>query len=76
MALSDADKNLLKQAAEILTRELVKDGDKVAVYKFGTFKRKDYPARKARNPKTGESVEVPARSAIRFSASKSAKTAV
>ena len=73
MALNDSDKAVLKQAQAIIERELQKDGDRVLVYKFGTFKRKDVPARKARNPKTGETVEVAAKSVIKFTAAKPAK---
>lgn len=73
MAISDDDRKILKQAQAIIERELVKDGDKVTIQKFGIFKRKDVAARTARNPKTGEAVLVPAKSVIKFSASKPAK---
>lgn len=43
-------------------RFLVKD--------FGTFELKNSPARKGRNPKTGEELEIPARSTVKFRAAK------
>ena len=43
---------------------------------MGTFVVKDRAARKARNPKTGAIVDVPAKKAVRFRASKSLKQAV
>jgi DNA-binding protein HU-beta len=38
----------------------VKKGDKVTVPGFGTFSRRQRPARTARNPRTGESIKVKA----------------
>jgi len=73
MAISDSDRAVLKQAQAIIERELENDGDRVILRQFGTFKRKNVPARKARNPKTGDMIDVPAKSVIKFSASKPAK---
>lgn len=44
---------------------LMNDG-KVSITNFGTFSSVDKKARTARNPRTGESVEVPARTTTRF----------
>lgn len=44
---------------------LIEDG-KVSLTGFGTFMLVDKPARVARNPKTGEKVDVPARTTTRF----------
>lgn len=41
-------------------------GHDVTVTNFGTWRHVHHPARKARNPQTGEKVTVPARSAVRF----------
>lgn len=46
------------------------DGNRITVPGFGTFKVKDRPARTAKNPRTGESIDVPARSELSFKASK------
>ena len=40
---------------------------------FGTFKQVSRAARKCRNPKTGEAVEVPAKKTVKFKVSKSTK---
>lgn len=40
--------------------------EKIAVRGFGTFETKHSKARQARNPRTGESVTVPAKTGIRF----------
>lgn len=45
-------------------------GDKVTISGFGTFLVKPQKARLARNPKTGESVEIPARTAVKFKSSR------
>jgi nucleoid DNA-binding protein len=57
-------------------------GDEVRIHGFGTFKTAQRAARTGRNPRTGESVQVPARRVVRFSPSttlsatlKSGKTA-
>lgn len=44
----------------------IADGDSVSISKFGTFKVKSVGARKMRNPKTGEPVEVPASKKVVF----------
>ncbi len=41
-------------------------GDKVEIRGFGNFKLKNRNPRKARNPKTGEHVDVPAKKVIHF----------
>jgi nucleoid DNA-binding protein len=40
---------------------LLKSGEKITIAGIGTFKLKDKNARKARNPQTGESIDVPAK---------------
>lgn len=51
-------------------RQALRSGDKVVVSNFGTFRVKGRQARVGRNPKTGETVEVPPRRGVRFKASK------
>ncbi|GBD99232.1 DNA-binding protein HU [bacterium BMS3Abin07] len=41
-------------------------GEKIELRGFGNFKLKTRGARKARNPKTGESVDVPAKKVLHF----------
>lgn len=49
----------------------IEAGEKVDIKDFGYFKLKAKPARKARNPKTGETVNVPAKNTVTFKPSKS-----
>ncbi|MFH1330054.1 MAG: HU family DNA-binding protein [Actinomycetota bacterium] len=51
-------------------------GEKVAISGFGNFDARQVAERVARNPRTGESVAVPARTAARFKASRNLKTAL
>jgi DNA-binding protein HU-beta len=44
-------------------------GDEVRIHGFGSFKTAQRAARMGRNPRTGESVKVPARRVVRFGAS-------
>lgn len=56
--------------------ETIKAGEKVNITGLGIFKLKDKKARLARNPKTGESIQVPAKKAPKFLPSKNFKEAV
>ena len=51
----------------------MKNGEKVQLVGFGTFEVKARGARTGRNPKTGETIEVPASKHLTFSASKALK---
>jgi DNA-binding protein HU-beta len=51
-------------------------GDEVAIAGLGKFSVKLRKAREARNPKTGETVKVPATKVPKFSAAKALKDAV
>ena len=64
--IAEKAEGLSRKQAEIVIEtvfESIKDalvkGDKVEIRGFGNFKLRSRNARKARNPKTGESVEVP-----------------
>ena len=46
--------------------ECLKDGDKVSLVGFGTFSTSDRAARDGRNPKTGETIRIPARTVVKF----------
>ncbi|MDQ6998864.1 MAG: HU family DNA-binding protein [Mariprofundus sp.] len=52
------------------------DGDAVSLVGFGTFSVADRAARTARNPRTGEAIEVAASKAPKFKAGKALKDAV
>jgi DNA-binding protein HU-beta len=46
----------------------------VAISGFGTFKVKQTKARQGRNPKTGETIQIPAKKKVAFRASKELKS--
>ncbi|MDP2669277.1 MAG: HU family DNA-binding protein [bacterium] len=54
----------------------LKKGDEVSIAGFGAFVTKARKARTARNPRTGEMVQVPATTVPRFKAGKALKEAV
>jgi len=58
-----------------ITNEL-KSGDEVSVAGFGIFSAKMRAARTARNPRTGEPIQVPAMRVPKFKAAKALKEAV
>ncbi len=60
---------------EALCEGLRKEG-KVNVAGLGIWSVKDRKARTARNPKTGETVQVPAKRVVKFRVSKDMKTSV
>jgi len=51
----------------------LKKKEDVAVSGFGTFKVKQTKARTGRNPKTGETIKIPAKKKVAFRASKDLK---
>ena len=51
-------------------------GEKVQLIGFGTFEVKQRAARKGRNPRTGQDIEIPASSSPSFKAGKALKDAV
>lgn len=67
----EIEKMLEKTISTIQTA--LKEGEKVSVAGLGTFIVKEKKARTARNPKTGESVQVPAKKAPKFRAGKELK---
>ncbi len=67
----DAEK-AVNSVIEIVKEQLNK-GEKVQIIGFGTFEAKDRSARVARNPRTGEEINVPASKAPSFKASKAFK---
>jgi DNA-binding protein HU-beta len=54
----------------------LKRGDEVSIAGLGIFSAKMRPARQGRNPRTGESIEVPAMRVPKFRAAKALKDAV
>ena len=70
----DAEK-VLNAFVDSVSGSLAK-GEKVQLIGFGTFERKDRPARVARNPRTGEEVKIAASKAPAFKAGKALKDQV
>ncbi|MDD3297061.1 MAG: integration host factor subunit beta [Candidatus Omnitrophica bacterium] len=68
-----------KEAQEIVEtiwdsiKSSLKKKEDVAISGFGTFKVKQTKARMGRNPKTGETIQIPAKKKVAFRASKDLK---
>ncbi|MBR2711588.1 MAG: HU family DNA-binding protein [Bacilli bacterium] len=54
----------------------LKKGDRVPVVGFGTFGVAKRAAREGRNPRTGDTVKIPARNAVTFKAGSALKDSV
>ena len=65
----------LKAYLAVITKALVK-GDKIQLVGFGTFEVSKRPARKGRNPKTGEEMKIKKCKAPKFKAGQGLKDAV
>lgn len=59
----------VRRIFDAITNSL-RNGEKVVISNFGTFRVKSRRPRQGRNPKTGSIVSVPPRRGIRFKASK------
>jgi integration host factor subunit beta len=57
-------------------KKALMNGDKIEIRGFGNFRLKNRKPRKARNPKTGESVEVPGKKVLYFKVGKALKEAL
>jgi len=67
------------RAVEVVFDAVVRNiskGDDVMINDFGKFKKVDRPARKGRNPFTGESIQIKASKKVRFLASKGLKEVI
>ena len=68
-----------EQAVDAMIDSIVntlKKGDEVSIAGLGIFSTKTRAARQARNPRTGESISVPAMRVPKFRAAKALKDAV
>lgn len=54
----------------------LKSGDKAAFVGFGTFSTVNKPAREGRNPSTGKTIQIPAKTSVKFKAGKGLNDAV
>lgn len=72
-------KKAAKEAVESMVKSVqtsLKKGEKVVISGFGTFLVRGRQARVGRNPKTGESLQLPSMKTIGFIASKTLKKIV
>lgn len=54
----------------------IASGETVSIHGFGKFEPVEKAARPGRNPRTGETVTIPARNAVKFTAAKQLKDAL
>jgi integration host factor subunit beta len=57
-------------------KEALSKGEKIEIRGFGNFRLKERKPRTARNPKTGETVEVPQKMALHFKMGKALREAL
>jgi len=70
----DADKAVAAVFESI--QETLKAGNKVQLVGFGTFETRERGARTGRNPRSGETIQIPASKVPAFKAGKSLKDAI
>lgn len=82
-ALSERQPHVLKHDVELAVNcilnqmiEALNQGERIEVRGFGSFDLRHYGPRIARNPKTGETVNLPAKVAIHFKPGKQIKDRV
>ena len=61
---SQAESALTATLASI--QDALKDGDSVSLVGFGTFSANERPAREGRNPRTGETIQIAAKTVAKF----------
>ena len=78
-----ADTNFSKKDTDLFIRAFIEnvskaleEGDNVQLMGFGTFEVGERAAREGRNPKTGETVKIPASKIPKFKAGKALKDRV
>lgn len=74
--LTKADATRALDATMDSIKEALKKGEKVSLVGFGTFATSKRAAREGRNPRTGETVKIAARTAVTFKAGSKLKDAV
>lgn len=70
-----ATRDTIDAFAELVGEELG-HGNSVSILNFGVFQSRASKARKGRNPKTGETIEIAARNRVKFLPGKHLKDAV
>lgn len=71
----DATETVIDAVFQAIFDELAAGGE-VKILGFGTFRVTERPARRGRNPRTGEEITLPASRHVHFAQGKALKTAV
>lgn len=77
--MNDMDKNEVAQILDATletVEEALAEGENVDFYGFGKFVVSERAARKGRNPKTGETIQIAAKNAVSFKPAKALKDSV
>jgi DNA-binding protein HU-beta len=75
LASKSQAETVLESTIEALTEALM-DGESVVFTGFGSFKVVERAARKGRNPRTGEEIEIAATKVVKFTPGKTLKEVV
>ena len=76
VGMTKAEANRALDATMEAIAEALEKGDRVPLVGFGTFGTSKRDARTARNPRTGETIKIPARKAVTFKVGSKLKDAV
>lgn len=74
--LTKAEVREVLDAAIQTISDVLNNGEEVTLGALGKFVTKDKPERTARNPKTGASIQVPAKTVVDFKVSKNLRDAI
>ena len=70
------DSKLFLDALTAIIERVIKDGGEVPLKGLGKFKVQNRKARVGRNPLTGEPVQIPAKTVVKFTVAKQLKTLI
>jgi DNA-binding protein HU-beta len=73
---SNADISAVIDAFIEMVTRVVSDGHTIQLSGFGSFSTSNRPARRGRNPSTGETVAIAASKSVKFTAGKAFKDAI
>lgn len=68
-------KDVINSSVTVIT-DIVKSGDKITIPSLGTFEPSLRAAREGRNPSTGATIQIPAKTVPKFKAAKAFKEAI
>ncbi len=71
--ITQKDASIVVAAVLDEIKDALKNGDKVQLVGFGSFEVREKAARTGKNPRTGETIEIPASKAPAFKAGKAFK---